>query len=102
MDYLLFHENAPDYVERRGAYRAEHLKLAWEYEAKGLLILAGALANPAAQQCGWLKDRFGVSWQVVPSILPALMTSPEPGRANRVMQAILTMKKLDIATLAQA
>jgi uncharacterized protein YciI len=47
MDYLLFYDYAPDYVERRGAFRAEHLKLAWEWQARGLLILAGALANPA-------------------------------------------------------
>lgn len=49
--------------------------------------------------CGWLKDRFGVSWQVVPSILPQLMTDPDPGKPQRVMKAILEMKKLDVAAL---
>lgn len=50
--------------------------------------------------CGWLKDRFGVSWQIVPKILGSLMTDPEKGQ--RVMQALMKMKKLDIATLANA
>ena len=47
MDYLLFYEAASDYLERRGAFRAEHLALAWAAQAKGHLVLAGALANPA-------------------------------------------------------
>ena len=45
MDYLLFYEAAPDYLERRGAFRAEHLALAWEAQARGDLVLAGALAK---------------------------------------------------------
>jgi hypothetical protein len=47
MDYLLFYEVAPDYLERRGAFRAEHLALAWAAHASGHLVLAGALADPA-------------------------------------------------------
>jgi uncharacterized protein len=47
MDYLLFYEVAPDYLERRGTFRAEHLALAWAAQAKGDLVLAGALAHPA-------------------------------------------------------
>jgi len=47
MDYLLFYEAAPDYLERRAAFRTEHLSLAWAAQAQGHLILAGALANPA-------------------------------------------------------
>ena len=46
MDYLLFYEVAPDYLARRGAFRAEHLALAWAAQANGDLVLAGALANP--------------------------------------------------------
>jgi uncharacterized protein YciI len=46
-DYLLFYDAAPGYLERRGTFRAEHLRLAWEAQARGELILAGALANPA-------------------------------------------------------
>ena len=47
MDLLLFYDCAPDYLERRGAFRNEHLALAWAYQARGLLVLAGALAHPA-------------------------------------------------------
>jgi predicted 3-demethylubiquinone-9 3-methyltransferase (glyoxalase superfamily) len=54
------------------------------------------------QQCGWLKDRFGVSWQIVPTLLPKLLGDPDRDKANRVMQAMMQMQKLDIAKLQQA
>jgi predicted 3-demethylubiquinone-9 3-methyltransferase (glyoxalase superfamily) len=53
-------------------------------------------------QCGWLKDKFGFSWQIVPTALGKLMADKDPKKANRVMQALLQMKKLDIATLEEA
>ena len=53
-------------------------------------------------QCGWLKDKFGLSWQVVPTILPELITSKDAKKSERVMQAIMQMKKLDLAKLKQA
>lgn len=53
-------------------------------------------------QCGWLKDKFGLSWQVSPSVLGELLGDTDPERANRVMQAMLQMTKIDIATLKQA
>ncbi len=52
--------------------------------------------------CGWLKDRFGLSWQIVPKALPQLLGDADRGRANRAMQAMLKMKKLDIAGLRAA
>jgi predicted 3-demethylubiquinone-9 3-methyltransferase (glyoxalase superfamily) len=55
-----------------------------------------------AQQCGWLKDRYGLSWQVVPAVLPALIGDPDPAKAGRVMKALLPMKKLDIQALKKA
>jgi predicted 3-demethylubiquinone-9 3-methyltransferase (glyoxalase superfamily) len=55
-----------------------------------------------AQQCGWLKDKYGVSWQVVPTILPELLMDPDPAKSRRVMEAMLQMKKLDIAKLRGA
>lgn len=58
--------------------------------------------DPAAQQCGWLKDRFGLSWQIVWRELPALLSGPDRARADRVMAALLAMKKLDIAALRAA
>jgi predicted 3-demethylubiquinone-9 3-methyltransferase (glyoxalase superfamily) len=54
------------------------------------------------QPCGWLKDRFGLSWQVVPRVLPELIMSGDRARAKRVTEAMLAMKKLDIATLEAA
>jgi predicted 3-demethylubiquinone-9 3-methyltransferase (glyoxalase superfamily) len=55
--------------------------------------------DPSAQRCGWLKDQFGVSWQIVPAVLPELLKGPNAGK---VMQALLQMRKLDIATLQRA
>ena len=55
-----------------------------------------------AQQCGWLKDRFGVSWQVVPEVVTQLVSDPDSEKSQRAMQALLQMKKLDIAELERA
>lgn len=52
--------------------------------------------------CGWLKDKFGLSWQVVPANLSELMNDPDPQKSGRIMQAMLQMKKLDIAKLEAA
>ncbi|MFG2223549.1 VOC family protein [Streptomyces sp. NPDC048644] len=53
-------------------------------------------------QCGWLRDRYGLSWQVVPNELDTLLEDPDPQRADRAMRAMLGMKKLDIAALRAA
>jgi len=58
--------------------------------------------DPAAQQCGWLKDRYGLSWQIVPSVLPQLLGDADTSKSQRVMTALLQMRKLDIAALQQA
>ena len=55
-----------------------------------------------AQQCGWLKDKFGVSWQVVPIVLPMMISDPDSEKSQRTMAALLKMKKLDIAELQRA
>jgi predicted 3-demethylubiquinone-9 3-methyltransferase (glyoxalase superfamily) len=55
-----------------------------------------------ASQCGWLKDRYGVSWQVIPAELGELMKDPDPGRSQRAMAAMLGMVKIDIAALRAA
>jgi predicted 3-demethylubiquinone-9 3-methyltransferase (glyoxalase superfamily) len=60
------------------------------------------LAGGAPSQCGWLKDRFGVSWQIVPAELPAILGDPDPIKAARATQAMLQMTKLDIAALKAA
>jgi predicted 3-demethylubiquinone-9 3-methyltransferase (glyoxalase superfamily) len=56
----------------------------------------------AEGQCGWLKDRYGVSWQIVPSALGSLIGGPDPEGAQRAMQAMLGMRKLDVAALQEA
>lgn len=53
-------------------------------------------------QCGWLKDRYGLSWQIVPPVLLELLSDPDPARSGRVMRAMLGMSKLDIAALRAA
>jgi len=62
----------------------------------------GAGGDPRAQQCGWLKDRFGLSWQVVPNGMDDMLKDAESPRAARVMKAFLAMKKVDIKTLERA
>ena len=59
-------------------------------------------AGGEESQCGWLKDRFGVSWQVVPTRLPELLGQSDPEVARRVMEAFMPMRKLDIAALERA
>ena len=53
-------------------------------------------------RCGWLKDKYGLSWQLVPTVLPALLGDPDAAKARRTMQAMLKMDKLDIAALERA
>lgn len=58
--------------------------------------------DPAAQQCGWLKDKFGLSWQITPTILQQLIYNADPDKFSRVMAALMPMKKLDITLLKKA
>ena len=65
--------------------------------------LWGMLTEGGAEsQCGWLQDRFGLSWQIIPSVLPRLMGDPDRAKAGRALNAMLQMKKIDIATLERA
>lgn len=59
-------------------------------------------AVPESEQCGWLKDKYGLSWQIVPTVLNKLLNDPDPVKSSRVMRAMLQMKKLDIEKLQQA
>jgi predicted 3-demethylubiquinone-9 3-methyltransferase (glyoxalase superfamily) len=62
----------------------------------------GLSAGGEEGPCGWLKDRYGVSWQVVPTVLPELLSNPDPEKAQKVMAAMMQMGKLDIAALQNA
>lgn len=59
-------------------------------------------AGGAKGQCGWLKDKYGLSWQIVPTALGELMSGPDPAKSGRVMQAMMQMTRIDIAALQQA
>jgi predicted 3-demethylubiquinone-9 3-methyltransferase (glyoxalase superfamily) len=59
-------------------------------------------AVPEAEQCGWVKDRFGVSWQIVPEQLIRSITTADPTRAKRAFEAMMTMKRIDIAAIERA
>lgn len=72
----------------------EELDHFWEKLSEG--------GHPNAQMCGWLKDKYGVSWQVVPVMLSELMNDNDKEKSNRVMRAVLQMKKLNIADLRKA
>jgi predicted 3-demethylubiquinone-9 3-methyltransferase (glyoxalase superfamily) len=58
--------------------------------------------DETAQQCGWLKDQYGVSWQVVPRVLPEMISDPDAAKSQRAMAAMLQMKKIDIDELKRA
>jgi predicted 3-demethylubiquinone-9 3-methyltransferase (glyoxalase superfamily) len=62
----------------------------------------GQGGDPNAQQCGWVKDKYGLSWQVVPTVLVELLGDPDREKSGRAMEAMLKMKKLDIAELERA
>jgi predicted 3-demethylubiquinone-9 3-methyltransferase (glyoxalase superfamily) len=65
--------------------------------------LSNALsAVPEAEQCGWVKDRFGLSWQIVPVVLMQLIADRDPARAKRVFNAMMEMKRIDIAVIEAA
>lgn len=59
-------------------------------------------AGGSEVQCGWLKDKFGLSWQIVPTAMFQFLSGPDPARSSRAMKAMFKMKKLDIAALKQA
>ena len=72
----------------------EEVDYYWEKLSEG--------GDPKAQQCAWLKDKYGVSWQVVPRVLVEMMSDPDSEKSGRAMEAMLQMKKIDIAELKRA
>ena len=88
-----------------------HLKLTpavsmylWSRETQAEIdeLWAKLSEGGAESQCGWLVDRFGLSWEIIPSILPKLLGDPDRENAGRAMEAMLKMKKIDIAALERA
>jgi predicted 3-demethylubiquinone-9 3-methyltransferase (glyoxalase superfamily) len=72
----------------------EEVDYYWEKLSKG--------GDPKAQQCGWLKDQYGLSWQIVPTMLPEMLKDHASTKAQRAMEAVLRMKKIDIRELERA
>ena len=72
----------------------EEIDYYWERLSEG--------GDPGAQQCGWLKDRYGLSWQIVPEELIQLMTGAEPDKAARAMGAVMQMQKIDLEQIRKA
>ena len=72
----------------------EEVDYYWEKLSEG--------GDEKAQQCGWLKDKYGVSWQVVPKVLSEMLSNPDSEKSQRAMKAMLQMKKIDIAELERA
>ena len=72
----------------------EEIDYYWERLAKG--------GDPEAQQCGWLKDKYGLSWQVTPTVLPTMLKNHKSAEAWRVMEALMQMKKIDLHELESA
>jgi predicted 3-demethylubiquinone-9 3-methyltransferase (glyoxalase superfamily) len=62
----------------------------------------GQGGDPSAQQCGWLKDRYGLSWQIVPRVLLEMLSGPVSAASERVMKALFPMKKIDVGALERA
>jgi predicted 3-demethylubiquinone-9 3-methyltransferase (glyoxalase superfamily) len=78
------------------------LSVLCEDQAEVDRIWYGLLEGGATQACGWLNDRWGHAWQIVPKILPHYLADPDPAKAKRVMEAMMTMIKLDLAALEAA
>jgi predicted 3-demethylubiquinone-9 3-methyltransferase (glyoxalase superfamily) len=86
-----FNEAVSIVVNCRSQQEVDHY---WNRLSKG--------GDEAAQQCGWLKDRYGVSWQIVPTLLIDLLTDPDPETVRKATAAMLSMKKIDLEALRRA
>ena len=78
------------------------LSIACEDQAEVDRYWTALSAHPESERCSWLKDRFGLSWQIVPTLLPRLLADPDLAKARRAMEAMMQMKKIDIAAIERA
>jgi predicted 3-demethylubiquinone-9 3-methyltransferase (glyoxalase superfamily) len=91
-------DGGPDFTFAQGTSLMVSCETQEEIDAVWSKLSAGGEEQP----CGWVKDKFGVSWQVVPTVLGEYMTGSDPAASQRVMEAFLKMSKFDIATLKRA
>ena len=78
------------------------LQIDCEDQAEADRLTEALSAAPESEQCGWVKDRYGLSWQIVPYALNRLLSDPEPGVRKRVFEAMMNMKRLNVAELERA
>ncbi|MFG1350174.1 VOC family protein [Xanthobacter autotrophicus] len=95
------------FLALNGGQKVEHthaisFQVDCEDQAEVDRLWAAFTAEGREEQCGWLRDRWGVAWQIVPRVLPRLLSDPDPAKARRVMEALFQMVKLDVAALEQA
>ncbi len=96
---LILFNGGPHYKQTPAFSLSVNCETQQEIDQKWAALLADG-GKPS--RCGWLEDKFGVSWQIVPSILGSLIGNPNREKADRAMQAMLKMEKMDIATLQRA
>ncbi|MFG1376846.1 VOC family protein [Xanthobacter autotrophicus] len=95
------------FLALNGGQKVEHthaisFQVDCEDQAEVDRLWAAFTAEGREEQCGWLRDRWGVAWQIVPRVLPRLLSDPDPAKARRVMEALFQMVKLDVAALELA
>jgi predicted 3-demethylubiquinone-9 3-methyltransferase (glyoxalase superfamily) len=88
----------PDFTFNEAISFVVHCETQEEVDTYWAALSDGGEERP----CGWLKDKFGLSWQITPTVLPRLIADPDAQKAQRVMAAMLEMKKLDIKALERA
>jgi len=81
---------------------AVSFQITCEDQAEADRLTDALSAHPDAEQCGWVKDRYGLSWQIIPKALLEFMSDPDPARAKRATEAMLQMKRIDIAAVERA
>jgi predicted 3-demethylubiquinone-9 3-methyltransferase (glyoxalase superfamily) len=104
---IAFHLNGQDYLALNGGPVFKHspamsLMVNCDSQAEIDELWGKLLAGGAAMECGWLTDKFGVSWQIVPSTIAGMMKNGTPAQIENLMKAIMTMVKLDMVALQEA
>ena len=101
-DELLNFTDSDKFTEREKVALTYTSAIAWNSDIADDALWEKLSAGGRKDRCGWLQDRFGVSWQIIPSVLGKLLGDPDPEKSKRVMMAMLQMDKIDIKRLQEA